>query len=659
MSLRRFGLLLLAILAGTLVMAQSIPNLPPAASVSPADLIAVDQSVPRTVSANGRKTRSAAISQIVGVTSGTPAAYGAKCDNVTDDTIALQSAINAIQSSTGASPRALVLPPSNCRITSTLLITAPIAIVGTKYFSGIRLDTASSGVDIFDVGFQASSTSNIVLQDFTLTRAQADATGIAINAQNIGASTFSGLYVFGNNKVGNGIQINQFQNVGLHDIWVQNVTGYCFQISGATSTDGSVAGPIDTLGTIAGGSSYTNGTYFNVSLTGGSGSNALATIVVSGGAVTSVLLNPGVNVINYLTGDTLSAAAANIGGTGSGFSVPVASVGIPTNDFRLDNLSRCDGGTDGLIVGDWVSGIYVEGNIFFHQSNSSFRQSSANLWRILSSYHWVGNDIDSTPHAMLWQFGYDVHITGNRFGFSTTDVMNFLSALDVSISGNEVLGTGATQVINLGDGGGINFGKNVAISGNMISGGHFGVAMNSGAVNVSVVGNTFTGQTSYNIAAAACNYSRITIGPNVFDASQANGPIQYNCLGGINTIGNAGPKLLGQQRAANFNSTADQRIPISQTAAFQITAITVTNCSVSMTTAAGGFYPAASKAGTAIVAAGQGYAAATSASAIVSPTIAATPLATRYTITDVYLSLTTPQGAPATCDVYVLGYDLT
>ena len=56
-----------------------------------------------------------------------------------------------------------------------------------------------------------------------------------------------------------------------------------------------VQGAITTLGAITGGSGYTNGTYFGVPLTGGSGSGATARIVISGGAVTSVTLqNPGV-----------------------------------------------------------------------------------------------------------------------------------------------------------------------------------------------------------------------------------------------------------------------------------------------------------------------------------------------------------------------------
>lgn len=90
----------------------------------------------------------------------------------------------------------------------------------------------------------------------------------------------------------------------------------CFQANVGTN------GMLGLLGTITGGSSYTNGTYGGVSLTGGSGSNATANITVSGNVVTAVaVLNPG---IQYVVGDVLSASIAG----GSGFSVPVASVAI-------------------------------------------------------------------------------------------------------------------------------------------------------------------------------------------------------------------------------------------------------------------------------------------------------------------------------------------
>ena len=84
-----------------------------------------------------------------------------------------------------------------------------------------------------------------------------------------------------------------------------------------------VQGSIKTLGTVTGGSGYISGTYFNVPLTGGSGSGALATIVVTSGAVTSVTVTT--NGSLYVVGNTLTASTTYIGG-GTGFSVSVTAV---------------------------------------------------------------------------------------------------------------------------------------------------------------------------------------------------------------------------------------------------------------------------------------------------------------------------------------------
>ena len=85
-----------------------------------------------------------------------------------------------------------------------------------------------------------------------------------------------------------------------------------------------VKSPITTMGAIVGGTGYTNGTYFNVPLTGGTGNAATANIVISGGAVTSVTIVDGGCL--YTVGDVLSVAPSSVGGTGSAFSVPVAAV---------------------------------------------------------------------------------------------------------------------------------------------------------------------------------------------------------------------------------------------------------------------------------------------------------------------------------------------
>lgn len=86
-----------------------------------------------------------------------------------------------------------------------------------------------------------------------------------------------------------------------------------------------VQGAVATLGTITAGSGYIAGVYSNIALTGGSGSGVTATITVgSGGTVTAVSLTNGGNF--YVVGNTLTTANTNLGGSGSGFSIPVLTI---------------------------------------------------------------------------------------------------------------------------------------------------------------------------------------------------------------------------------------------------------------------------------------------------------------------------------------------
>jgi hypothetical protein len=82
-----------------------------------------------------------------------------------------------------------------------------------------------------------------------------------------------------------------------------------------------VQGAISSYNSPTGGSSYTNGVYPNVPLTGGQGSGATATITVAGNTVTTVTINNGGQF--YGVNDSLTAASSYIGGTGAGFSVTV------------------------------------------------------------------------------------------------------------------------------------------------------------------------------------------------------------------------------------------------------------------------------------------------------------------------------------------------
>jgi len=84
------------------------------------------------------------------------------------------------------------------------------------------------------------------------------------------------------------------------------------------------------------GSGYTDGTYTNQALTGGTGSGATANIVVAGGIVTSVVING--HGINYVVGDVLSAAIP----AGSNFAITVDSlmtfVSLWQNEIGTDKV---------------------------------------------------------------------------------------------------------------------------------------------------------------------------------------------------------------------------------------------------------------------------------------------------------------------------------
>ena len=82
-----------------------------------------------------------------------------------------------------------------------------------------------------------------------------------------------------------------------------------------------VQGAISSYNSPTGGSSYTNGVYPNVPLTGGQGSGATATITVAGNTVTTVTINNGGQF--YAVNDSLTTTSSYIGGTGAGFSVTV------------------------------------------------------------------------------------------------------------------------------------------------------------------------------------------------------------------------------------------------------------------------------------------------------------------------------------------------
>lgn len=95
-----------------------------------------------------------------------------------------------------------------------------------------------------------------------------------------------------------------------------------------------VQGQITLIAVTAAGTLYVPGTYENVSLTGGSGSGATATITVnSSGVVSSASLTDGGQF--YVAGNTLSATASSLGGAGSGLVITVTGISNATGTSWL------------------------------------------------------------------------------------------------------------------------------------------------------------------------------------------------------------------------------------------------------------------------------------------------------------------------------------
>jgi hypothetical protein len=120
--------------------------------------------------------------------------------------------------------------------------------------------------------------------------------------------------------------------------------------------------------------------------------------------------------------------------------------------------------------------------------------------------------------------------------------------------------------------------------------------------------------------------------------------------------GGLGIVQCGKLTGANFNSTADQAITIDPPSPnYEIQSISITNPSISMTTAQGGVYTAASKGGIQLVAATQVYSALTTNAIDSTGNFLNLPIINNHLMdyATLYLSLTTAQGAAATADVQV------
>ena len=114
-------------------------------------------------------------------------------------------------------------------------------------------------------------------------------------------------------------------------------------------------------------------------------------------------------------------------------------------------------------------------------------------------------------------------------------------------------------------------------------------------------------------------------------------------------------RLLASYQSVNVNATGDTVLPIGNTTNYSVSNVIFTNASTSLTTAAAGVFTQPAAAGTAIVA-NAALSAMTSSSVVSQRTVASTAVQAGQNL---YVNVGTAQGAAATMDVFIYGYDLS
>jgi len=118
---------------------------------------------------------------------------------------------------------------------------------------------------------------------------------------------------------------------------------------------------------------------------------------------------------------------------------------------------------------------------------------------------------------------------------------------------------------------------------------------------------------------------------------------------------NQAVRLLASATGVNANAAGDTVLQLLDSSSYSVKFVVFTNASISLTTAYAGVFNAPSAGGTAIVA-NAALSALTGPTVVSERTVASTAVQTAQNL---YVNVGTAQGAAATFDVYVYGYDFT
>jgi hypothetical protein len=201
-----------------------------------------------------------------------------------------------------------------------------------------------------------------------------------------------------------------------------------FYISLSNVTFGDLTGgPIVSGSITSAGSAYTDATYSSVNLTGGSGTGAVADITVAGNVVTTVTITePGEA---YRIGDVLSAATADIGGSGSGFAWTVSAV--TSSAFDPLDIAAKTGSSDLLqvaavmhreisLIGKGTSEVWYNSgaaDFTFQAMPGAFIEHGCQATQSVAKYdlalYWLGQD-SSGNSVVFRESSYKVDIVSTR-----------------------------------------------------------------------------------------------------------------------------------------------------------------------------------------------------------------------------------------------------
>jgi len=113
-------------------------------------------------------------------------------------------------------------------------------------------------------------------------------------------------------------------------------------------------------------------------------------------------------------------------------------------------------------------------------------------------------------------------------------------------------------------------------------------------------------------------------------------------------------RLLAYYQGVNVNATGDTVLPIINSTTYSVSNVIFTNASTSLTTAYAGVFTSAGASGS--IVSNAALSALTGSTVVSQRTVASTAAQTGQNL---YLNVGTAQGATATMDVYIYGYDFS